>query len=228
MELFVEATDDRIAGLREFMAANGIDYFLIPSTDYHSSEYVGDFFKVTEYFSGCTSDNVDLVIGMETAELWTDGRYFISAAAELSGSAIHLMRSGTPGVPTVEAYLAESLCSGMVLAFDGRCMNLTKGRRYERLAEKVGASVRFDLDPAREVWTDRPALPSHPVYTISEDLAGKTAEERQRRKRSGRSAVHFRRKDVTGSFSRSLTTSAGRSICAGMISNVTLSRSAMR
>ena len=180
----MHVSDDRIARLRKFMAENGIDCFLIPSTDFHSSEYVGDFFKVTEYFSGCTSDNVDLVIGMETAELWTDGRYFISAAAELAGSAIHLMRSGTPGVPTVEAYLAESLCSGMVLAFDGRCMNLTKGRRYERLAEKVGASVRFDLDPAREVWTDRPALPSHPVYTISEDLAGKTAEEKIREIRS--------------------------------------------
>ena len=187
----MHVSDDRIARLRKFMADNGIDCFLIPSTDFHSSEYVGDFFKVTEYFSGCTSDNVDLVIGMETAELWTDGRYFISAAAELSGSAIRLMRSGTPGVPTVEAYLAESLGSGMVLAFDGRCMNLTKGRRFERLAEKVGASVRIDLDPARAVWTDRPELP------------------------------------VTGSFSRSLTTSAGRSICAGMISNVTLLRSAM-
>ena len=177
-------SDDRIARLRKFMMDNRIDYFLIPSTDFHSSEYVGDYFKVTEYFSGCTSDNVDLVIGMETAELWTDGRYFISAAAELSGSAIRLMRSGTPDVPTVEAYLAESLGPGMVLAFDGRCMNLTKGRRFEQLAEKVGASVRIDLDPARTVWTDRPELPSNPVYTIPEDLAGKTAEEKIREIRS--------------------------------------------
>ena len=66
----MHVSDDRIARLRKFMADNGIDCFLIPSTDFHSSEYVGDFFKVTEYFSGCTSDNVDLVIGMETAELW--------------------------------------------------------------------------------------------------------------------------------------------------------------
>lgn len=171
-------SDDRIAGLRKFMEDEGIDFFLIPSTDFHFSEYVGDYFKVTEYFSGCTSDNVDLVIGMETAELWTDGRYFISAEAELSGSCIHLMRSGEPGVPGVDKYLSEALRPGMTFAFDGRCIALKRGRRLVELAKKAGASVRMDLDPAEAVWTDRPELPSHPVYTISDELAGKTAEEK--------------------------------------------------
>ena len=180
----MHVSDNRIARLRKFMADNGIDYFLIPSTDFHSSEYVGDYFKVTEYFSGCTSDNVDLVIGMETAELWTDGRYFISADAELSGSSIHLMKSGEPDVPTVEKYLAEALCPGMVFAFDGRCMNLKRGRKFKKIAEKTGASLRIDLDPAETVWNDRPELPSHPVYMISEELAGKTAEEKIREIRS--------------------------------------------
>ena len=83
----------RLEKLREKMRRGNIDYFLIGSSDYHASEYVGDFFKVSEYFSGCTSDNVKLVVGQDNARLWTDGRYFISAARELEGTGIELMKS---------------------------------------------------------------------------------------------------------------------------------------
>ena len=77
---------ERISLLRQRMTDEGIDYVLIGSSDYHASEYVGDYFKVSEFFSGCTSDNVTLIIGADIAELWTDGRYFISAENELKGS----------------------------------------------------------------------------------------------------------------------------------------------
>ena len=79
---------ERISLLRKRMTDEGIDYVLIGSSDYHASEYVGDYFKVSEFFSGCTSDNVTLIIGADIAELWTDGRYFISAEIELKGDCV--------------------------------------------------------------------------------------------------------------------------------------------
>ena len=94
----------RLAALRGEMNAKHIDFYLVTSSDFHASEYVGDYFKVSEYLSACTSDNVLLLIGRSEARLWTDGRYFISAAAELSGSEILLMKEGESGVPTLEQY----------------------------------------------------------------------------------------------------------------------------
>ena len=170
--------DERVASLREVMRQQCIDYFLMTSSDYHMSEYVGDFFKVTEFFSCCTSDNVVLVIGADEACLWTDGRYFISAAAELSGSGIKLMKMGEPGVPTVRQYLKSRLTTGSTLAFDGRCVSAVDGNSFRALAACAGARIRTDLDPADGIWTDRPALPGSPIFLISDELAGASFAEK--------------------------------------------------
>ena len=58
--------------LRADMKQSGIDLFLCVSTDPHMSEYLCDHFKVTEYFSGCTSDNVVLAVDAESPALWTN------------------------------------------------------------------------------------------------------------------------------------------------------------
>lgn len=168
----------RIEELRRRMLQEKIDFFLIGSSDYHASEYVGDYFKVSEFFSGCTSDNVKLIVGQNTALLWTDGRYFISAAAELTGSGILLMKSGEPGVPTVETFLRENLHEGMTLAFDGLTIDALSGQCYRGIAEKAGARIKTDLDPADGIWMDRPSLPCHKVMLLSDDLTGESTEDK--------------------------------------------------
>ena len=164
----------RLEKLREKMRRENIDYFLIGSSDYHASEYVGDFFKVSEYFSGCTSDNVKLVVGQDNARLWTDGRYFISAARELEGTGIELMKSDEPGIPRVVDYLEEVLCEGKTLAFDGLTINALTGAVYRKIAEKKGAGLVTDLDPADGIWTDRPELSKHKVMLLEDSLTGES------------------------------------------------------
>ena len=168
----------RLIMLRSEMKNSGIDFYLASSTDPHVSEYVGDHFKVTEYLSGCTSDNVVLVIEAETAHLWTDGRYFISAALELEDTGIVLMREGQSGIPTVYEYLEEHLGKGDVLAFDGMCVRASEGARIREIARKKGASVEGMEDLVSGIWIDRPSLPSHPVYVLSDEIAGKTLDEK--------------------------------------------------
>ena len=70
---------DRIAALRREMAREGVDIYLVPSTDYHQSEYVGDHFKERQFITGFTGSAGTAVITAEEAGLWTDGRYFIQA-----------------------------------------------------------------------------------------------------------------------------------------------------
>ena len=166
-----------LAALRRAMKEHEVDAYLMISTDFHASEYVSDYFKVTEYVSGCTSDNVVLIAEEQCAHLWTDGRYFISAAAELAGTGIELMRSGEKDVPTPEQYLARAL-AGKTLAFDGRLVEAKRGAAFRKTAAESGIRLRGDLDLITPLWKDRPAMPCHPVRVLPEELCGKSASEK--------------------------------------------------
>ena len=97
---------ERLKALRKLMKEKKIDAYLVPTDDFHRSEYVGDYFKCRKYITGFTGSAGTAVIMQDMAGLWTDGRYFIQAADQLRGSTIELFRSGEPGVPTVHQFLA--------------------------------------------------------------------------------------------------------------------------
>ena len=85
---------DRIENLRIRMREENVDMYFIPTNDYHSSEYVGDYFKCREYISGFTGSAGTVIVTMAEAGLWTDGRYFLQAEDQLKGTDIILHRSG--------------------------------------------------------------------------------------------------------------------------------------
>ena len=96
---------EKIARLREKMAEKGMDVYVIPTADFHQSEYVGGHFKARAYMTGFTGSAGTAVITASEARLWTDGRYFIQAGKQLAGSPVELMKMGEPGVPTLNEYL---------------------------------------------------------------------------------------------------------------------------
>ena len=173
-----ETIVSRLAMLRAEMKRAGIDVYLMTTSDCHASEYVGDRFKVVEYFTGCTSDNVVLIIDATGAYLWTDGRYFISAQGELEGTGVSLMRSGEEGVPTVGKFLQDTLHDGMVLGFDGRCVNADTGAGYRRIAASRHCRIEGRADLPSKIWIDRPALPQNPVTILPDSLAGESFESK--------------------------------------------------
>ncbi len=169
---------DRLAALRQKMEDNGIDYYLMPTSDYHNSEYSADFFKAREYFCGFTGSNGTLVVSKDWAGMWTDGRYFIQAEREMKGTGVTLYRMGEEGVPTIVEYLTDNMKSGEVLGFDGKVVPAAEGLSYEKKLKKKQARVKYDRDLAAEVWSDRPALPCNPVYVLPDELCGKTFKEK--------------------------------------------------
>ncbi|MCR5656144.1 MAG: aminopeptidase P family protein [Butyrivibrio sp.] len=169
---------DRLAALRAKMAANGIDYYLMPTSDYHNSEYAADFFKVREFFCGFTGSNGTLVVSKDWAGMWTDGRYFIQAEREMEGTGVTLFKMGEEGVPTISEYLEKNMETGEVLGFDGKVVPAAEGLSYEKKLSKKKIKIRYDKDLAMEVWTDRPALPCNPIYVLSDELCGKSFEEK--------------------------------------------------
>lgn len=174
---------ERLIKLREAMKQADIDCYIIPTCDFHNSEYVSEFFCVRKYFSGFTGSAGTLVVWADAAALFTDGRYFIQAAAQLSGSGITLMKMGEPGVPKLKEYVEQNLKDGQNIGFDGRVMTASDGMEYEKIAEKKGGHVIYDQDLAEAVWTDRPVLPATKVYLLEERYSGESTSDKLKRLR---------------------------------------------
>lgn len=171
---------ERLTLLRKRMHEKGVDYYMIPTADFHNSEYVSDYFKVREYFSNFTGSNGTLLVWQEGAGLWTDGRYFIQAERELSGTGITLFRMQTEGVPDIGAFLAEQMADGQTLGFDGRVISASEGRRYEKKMESANKQIRFAYgeDLADVIWENRPTFPAGRVWVVPDELVGASVAEK--------------------------------------------------
>lgn len=163
---------ERLAALRGEMKKREIDIYVVPTADFHESEYVGDYFKARKFITGFTGSAGTAVITMTEAGLWTDGRYFVQAEAQLAGSTVTLYRMGEEGVPKVDEFLADRLPEGGRLGFDGRVVNGNWGKRLFALAEKKGGSLSVDEDLIDRIWEERPALSKKPVFLLEERYSG--------------------------------------------------------
>lgn len=163
---------ERVRKLHEIMCQNKVDVYIVPTADFHQSEYVGEYFKIREFLTGFTGSAGTAVFTADEAYLWTDGRYFIQAAKELEGTPVRLMKMGEPGVPDIEHFLNDSLPERGVIAFDGRCVSLGDGKLYEQIAAKKQGSVFCERDLAADIWEDRPALSEEPAWELALQYAG--------------------------------------------------------
>lgn len=166
---------ERLKALREVMAETGIDIYIVPTDDFHQSEYVGEHFKAREYITGFTGSAGTAVITGKEAGLWTDGRYFLQAADQLAGTTVTLRKIGEPGVPTIEEYLKEALPEGGTLGFDGRTVSVSKGQEYEEIVSGKNGKIIYQEDLIDAVWTDRPELSKEPVFALGLEYAGESA-----------------------------------------------------
>lgn len=168
----------KIEELRKSMQRRGIDYYIIPTSDFHNSEYVGDYFKIREYYSGFTGSNGTLLVGMDMAGLWTDGRYFVQAAKELAGSGIELFKMGEEGVPAIPEYIRAHGKNGIRIGFDGRILRKSYVDKLLKICVELDPVLVFDEDLAGELWEERPNLAAEPVYVMEETYCGMTIAEK--------------------------------------------------
>lgn len=169
---------ERIQRLRELMEERHIDAYLVPTSDYHETEYVGEHFECRKYITGFTGSAGTALIMKDWAGLWTDGRYFVQAAKELEGSGVELMKMNQPDVPTIEEYLEEHMPEFGLLGFDGRVINGSMGERLKKNLENKRVSIAYTEALIGEIWEDRPALSAEPIWILDERYAGKSAEEK--------------------------------------------------
>ena len=169
---------ERLSALRKCMQEKHIDIYIVPTADFHQSEYVGEHFKARAYITGFTGSAGTAVITLHDAKLWTDGRYFLQAAKQLEGTGVTLMKMFEPGVPTIEEYLEAELKSGQTLSFDGRVVSVGEGDEYASIAKKNGAKIDYQEDLIDAIWTNRPPLSEEPVWFLEEKYSGESTESK--------------------------------------------------
>lgn len=169
---------DRIQELRKLMKAEGVDMYMVPTADYHDSEYVGEHFKARAFITGFTGSAGTALILKDSAKLWTDGRYFLQAGQQLEGSGVDLMKMGEVGVPSIEEFIEENIKEGQVLAFDGRSVSFGQGMDLEKIVESKSANIKYDLDLVDKVWKDRPELSREKIFYLDEKFSGESAHSK--------------------------------------------------
>lgn len=173
----------RITALRQLMKEKNIDVYIVPSSDNHQSEYVGDYFKAREFITGFTGSSGTAIITQTEAGLWTDGRYFIQAENELAGSGIKLYKTGNPGVSKIEEYLDDVLPENGVLGFDGRVFSMSKGKEFAEKFAYKNVYLEDQHDLIGEIWKNRPTMSEQPAFMLGETYTGESTVSKLRRVR---------------------------------------------
>ena len=170
--------EDRLNELRILMKDRNLSAYIIPTEDFHSSEYVGEYFKAREYMSGFTGSAGTLIVLPDEAALWTDGRYFIQAAEQLIDSTIILMRTGQPGVPAIAEYLRDHLQEKSVVGFDGRTVTERFVRTIAEKTDEKQITFEGEEDLVDLIWTERPLISTETVRELDVKYTGRSREEK--------------------------------------------------
>lgn len=188
---------EKLESLRNIMSRHNIDIYIVPTCDFHGSEYVGDYFKAREFISGFDGSAGTVLVTLDEALLWTDGRYFLQAGEQLAGSEFILMRMGEPNVPTVKEYLSEIMKKELLkadaeeaaekrmltspgdknvtLGLDGRMISASDVEDFLKIPN---INIASDIDLIGEIWIDRPNISHEQVWRLPLEYAGMSCSEK--------------------------------------------------
>lgn len=169
---------DRVEKLRQLMKENQMDAYIIPSFDAHQSEYVAEHWKGRQWISGFTGSAGTVVITLEDAGLWTDGRYYIQAEKQLESSGIRLFRMVDPGVPFYTEWLADVLKEGSTVGFDGNVFSINMVKKMEKDLKAKRIVLKMNQDLIGDLWEDRPEIPKGSIFIHDIKYAGKSRVEK--------------------------------------------------
>ena len=174
---------ERVQRLRSLMAEKGIDAYVVPTADFHQSEYVGEHFKARKFITGFSGSYGTAVITKDDGGLWTDGRYFFQAENQLSGSGIRLMKMFVGDTPSITEYLQANIPEGGAVGFDGRVLSMGEGQEYEEALSAKNIRIHYSDDLIDAIWEDRPSLSKKPAFFLEEKYSGENSASKLARVR---------------------------------------------
>lgn len=160
---------------QELLIKHNIDLFMIPTSDYHNSEYIDEYFKVREFLSSFTGSAGTLLVSQNNAYLFVDGRYFVQVEKEVNKDEITIMKIGEKGVPSLFDFICDYLNDNQTFAFDGKVCSFN----FIELVKENLPNVKIisNSNLINEVWINRPNLPCYSLFKIDE-YTGVTTNEK--------------------------------------------------
>ena len=183
--------NQRLEDLREVMRREHLSAFIFPSTDPHQGEYVPDHWKGREFISGFNGSAGTAVVTMTSAALWTDSRYFLAAAEQLKNTEFQLMKQKIEGTPTIAEWIGKECGAGVEVAVDGMVNSTSSVRELiGDLRQQGGITLRTNLDPLAQIWSNRPPIPGNPVEKYPLTYAGEASNVKIARIRQALRKLH--------------------------------------
>ena len=174
---------ERVDKLRSLMAEKNIDAYVVPTADFHQSEYVGEHFKARKFITGFSGSYGTAVITKDDGGLWTDGRYFFQAENQLAGSGIRLMKMFVGDTPSIAEYLQANIPEGGTVGFDGRVLSMGEGQEYEKALSAKNININYSEDLIDAIWEERPSLSKKPAFFLEEKYSGESSASKLSRVR---------------------------------------------
>ncbi|KAF4518461.1 hypothetical protein B566_EDAN002116 [Ephemera danica] len=157
----------------KYVGSEPLHAYIIPSGDAHQSEYLADCDKRRAFISGFTGSAGTAVVTESHACMWTDGRYFLQAAKEMSADWT-LMKEGVPNTPTQAAWLAKTLTPSSRVGFDPHLLPLSAVKPLKTLLEPAGISlVPVEHNLVDAVWaSQQPCRPKDKIIPLPVKYTG--------------------------------------------------------
>ncbi|WP_374576032.1 aminopeptidase P family protein [Phenylobacterium sp.] len=183
-QTFDESTDPsfgprHVPLIRQAMAEQGLDGFLVPHEDEHQNEYLPAANDRLAWATGFTGSAGAAVIFKDKAAVFVDGRYTLQVRDQVDAGLFEIRDLMEGGVP---AYLEAAAGKGQAIGYDPRLHSPDGLERLKAAAEKAGAKLKpVKVNPLDEAWgADRPAQPQamvvpHPLEYSGEDSSAKRA-----------------------------------------------------
>nr|XP_048295228.1 xaa-Pro aminopeptidase 2 [Myodes glareolus] len=167
-------TTMRLAALRQQMQAWNLSAYIITDTDAHMSEYIGKHDERRAWISGFSGTAGTAVVTMRKAAVWTDSRYWTQAERQMDCN-WELHREGD--IPSW--VLAEVPAEGRV-GFDPFLMSVDFWENFDlELQGSKRYLVSITTNLVDLAWgSERPPLPSQPIYALPEEFTGSTWQEK--------------------------------------------------
>ena len=168
----------RLAALRQQLNTQGLDAYIVPSSDPHQSEYVAQHWQNRQWIAGFTGSMGYAVITQTSAAVWTDSRYFLQCEQELKGTDFELQKQIVQGAPEHIQWLTENLGKGSRIGCDGTMFSVDQIQHMQKAFGKAQIDLVTNADLITPIWKDRPSLLHNPIFEHDAKFTGRSRKQK--------------------------------------------------
>lgn len=175
--MLMQTHEARLAALREELKRRGVDGFIVPISDEHMSEYVGEYAQRLGWLTGFGGSAGFAAVTLNHAAIFVDGRYTVQVREQVDGQ---LFDYKSVPAESLAGWLAEVCEDGARIAYDPWLHTWAWVEALEKQVNPKGVTlVPLASNPIDAVWADRP-VPSAAVATVhDETLAGRSSADKR-------------------------------------------------